>query len=204
MLCLQICALQGMQNIYSHPSKIVHATRNSFARQNPWLARDTQGSSSRTRRRTRSRQEIAAECEAKWHEAMQNAFPVMMWYVVPWLKLMYPPPPLLLHRSLLAVIVKNNRVEDELDEHDYEQSSSNGRQSRARDTQIGTRGRQRCWWWQSQRGAALKLMRLTTTTSTSSSSSTHSAHIAHGTLEMMSRIMLRCRLWPTRSERSVS
>lgn len=45
--------------------------------------------------------------------------------------------PLLLHHLLLlAVIVKNNRVEDELDEHDYEPVGTAGRaeQGRVRDT----------------------------------------------------------------------
>lgn len=46
--------------------------------------------------------------------------------------------PLLLHHLLLlAVIVKNNRVEDELDEHDYEPVGTAGRVGKG--IQIGTR-----------------------------------------------------------------
>lgn len=42
-------------------------------------------------------------------------------------------PPLLHHLLLLAVIVKNNRVEDELDEHEHGTAGRAG-QGRARDT----------------------------------------------------------------------
>lgn len=52
------------------------------------------------------------------------------------------PPPLLHHRLLLAVIVKNNRVEDELDEHDYEPVGAAGRAGLGKGYRSG-QGRQR-------------------------------------------------------------
>lgn len=147
-------------------SKLVHTNRNSFEpakildlhAYNSWgpqstaAARDTP---SMRRRRRRRRQGMQPNAE-KWHEAMQNAFPVMMWYVVPSLQLKLMPERMMMlmlmsSSSSRAVASRRTRLMSMImSGRAIGIGSGAGTPSTVSVT--GTRTGNCNWWWQSQRG----------------------------------------------------